>query len=476
MIPSSVAEWARSRFIKRDLSLHFFMNDLGDVALQGDDAEPFVMSVDKRDWVNTLIWAVVCWSAVFMALFDTRKSHLITQNIDVVNDGWGLFAPVSINQITPYHLFMMIDVAVTREPNASDSMADLHVSVYSPENSTNRVFSSSRRYHFVFDGLVSRPAVIFFDKLLYRSSYSITVNIHNRDSVQFTGAKVSLTFANPVVSYGLLVNRTYACILLVAIIGYLVYTVAFKSTRSFVPTSEQKLTFVLVLCCAVADDPFEFLYFSRPSMIFVGLRATFNALFTYFARYYIIALFDSVRCQRKRESSRKWLATVIVFVCVGILDTLASIWHEVEIANTRISDPDASILAVNYMCVLVSNFMVVVYVWMAIASLDETERFRFWVYLGNSALFLVISSTISIVRLLKPLSDVDVPLLTVELMTNTVFVVSMVAAHWPVIEAEGYRNPEAPVIDEIELEENVPHEDGAAEIHEIEAEGSQSSS
>ena len=70
----------------------------------------------------------------------------------------------------------------------------------------------------------------------------------------------------------------------------------------------------------------------------------------------------------------------------------------------------------------------------------------------------------------------DVPLLTVELMTNTVFVVSMVAAHWPVIEAEGYRNPEAPVIDEIELEENVPHEDGAAEIHEIEAEGSQSSS
>ena len=439
------------------VACHVALFSMEDVDLQDEDTGKTIMFVDQRNVKQTVIFGALSWAMIF-ACFITlpRDARVVTQELIVENTGLGISTPLLVENVSPYHLFLMVEMLVTRRnPLGTESLADLSVKVYSPHNSTVEVFSSSRQHQFVFDGIVSKPKVIFYDKLLFRSSYLVQVDVRTQNITEFERATMRLKLADPVSTWSLIFNRFYVSVVMVVIILYFLFHRRFKLKAKLVPTPEQYLTAFLVVGCAVADNPFDFLCFKRPSMFFVGLRVVCNVIFTYFARYYITALFDSIRCRRKWVRNWEYCLTVTSFVILAISDCLASLWQEVKIAHTRLTDMDPAVLGIKYLCVLLGNLFVIGYVWMALTSLDETEGFRFWCYLLHSAVFVLISATASIIRLVNPQTEVLFSLLTVDLFSNTVFVIVMCGLHWPYPKKNEYNETDANGIQEIELDENL---------------------
>lgn len=434
---------------------HFF--PMEDVDLQDEDSGKTIMFVDQRNVKQTVIFGVLSWAMIFAGFITLpQDARVVAQELIVENTGFGISTPLLVENVSPYHLFLMVEMLVTRRnPLGTESLADLSVKVYSPHNSTFEVFSSSRQHRFVFDGIVSKPKVIFYDKLLFRSSYLVQVDVKTQNITEFERATMRLKLADPVSTWSLIFNRFYVSVVMGVTILYFLFHRKFKLKVKLVPTPEQYLTAFLVVGCSVADNPFDFLCFKRPSMFFVGLRVVCNVIFTYFARYYITGLFDSIRCRRKRVHNWEYYLTVIGFVILAVLDCLASLWQEVKIAQTRLTDMDPAVLGIKSLCVLLGNLFVIGYVWMALTSLDETEGFRFWAYLLHSGVFLLVSSTASIIRLVNPQTEVLFSLLTVDLFSNTVFVIVMCGLHWPYPKKNEYNETDANVIQEIELDESL---------------------
>jgi hypothetical protein len=276
--------------------------------------------------------------------------------------------------------------------------------------------------------------------MVYRSSYTISVLIESHVA-RFSEFEIVARLGNPLICSAVIGTKVYCCVWAIGTLLYLAYRLRYKFRSQVHLCLEQKITIFLLVLCLCADDPFSGLYIMQPSLYLILLRVIIGSLFRISIRFYIVMLFDSICCQRKRESARSgWLISAF-FIVMFIFDAAAAVAHEVDAYRTKLMETPRLIVTGRNICELVCDVFDIVYIVRAALNLDETELFRFTVYIVHTIFFLLVSTTASQIRVMNQKDEMNPIVILMEFLAQNCFVFFMNDAHLPVIGASRYENP-----------------------------------
>jgi hypothetical protein len=177
-----------------------------------------------------------------------------------------------------------------------------------------------------------------------------------------------------------------------------------------------------------------------------------------FIRYYITVILDSVICQRKGGSPLKDFIMLTFFLAMTAIDGLTSVRHELDAYSTRLMTTGKFVIVGRYVSELFCDTFIFVYLFLAWSRLDETEVFRFVVYSVNIAFFIIISTTVSQIKVSKVSEEMNPILMMLEFLAQNFFVGMMNYVHWPCHELRTYANPNTAVsgiiMDEVQEEDD----------------------
>jgi hypothetical protein len=152
-------------------------------------------------------------------------------------------------------------------------------------------------------------------------------------------------------------------------------------------------------------------------------------------------IFDSIRCQRKRENPRSSFLISGFFVGMFLLDAVAAVAHEMDAYHTRLMDTPRMIVIGRNLCELVCDGFDLVYILRAALTVDESEMFRFTVYSVHTAFFLLVSTTASQIKVRSQKDEMNPVLIMMEFLAQNYFVFLMNEAHIPTQGSVRYAEP-----------------------------------
>jgi hypothetical protein len=206
-------------------------------------------------------------------------------------------------------------------------------------------------------------------------------------------------------------------------------------------TTEQKFTAALTVLCIFADDPFSGLYIHKPSVYLIMVRVVIASLFRVFIRYYIVILYESLRSQRKTEAEHNNWMTFGLFFCLAIADAVASIAHEWDALTSNLMGKGRFAIGGQWASELLGDALIAFTAAGAIFALDSAEIFRFGVYTCHVMVFLLITTTVSQLRIKCVTNEINPVLLLADFFAHNYFVGMMNYVHWPCHDGKTYANP-----------------------------------
>jgi hypothetical protein len=422
----------------------------------------FIMQVDKRNKTREItlsLTVVVSFVLLLVSTFrgqplqqkETDTLRLLNQNSNEVD--------LSLHHTNAFNVYLAVDCSLIHsEPissAASTERVSLSVTIRIPSG-TAIYHSSGDRVLTFTEGAKSDPLLLFYDKMVYRANYSISVRIES-NITHFSEFQITARLGNPLVCTSLIATKIYCCLWALGTLLSLAYRIRYTYKNLVHLCLEQKITIFLLVLCFCADDPFSGLYIGHPALGLILLRVIIGSLFRISIRFYIVMIFDSICCQRKRENARSsWLISAF-FIVMFIFDAVAAVAHEIDAYRTKLMETPRIIVTGRSICELVCDLFDVAYIVRAALNLDETEMFRFTVYIVHTVFFLLVSTTASRIKVQNQKDEMNPILILMEFLAQNGFVFFMNDAHLPVIGTSKYADPSraingAFVEDEAEVE------------------------
>ena len=270
----------------------------------------------------------------------------------------------------------------------------------------------------------STPILVFYDKLVFRTNYHVSLVIHESDV--FSHVTVEWRSGDPMTSWILIILRLVLC--------FVIFAAAFMYLRRALDltfpgwTLEQKLTLLLLVMCLLADFPLSNLYRSEEALLWSLPHIVIVDLFETLVALYIVILFTWGCAQRVIHSGWKVFMVVVMFFGLFVGHVATSVAYVWDVFKTNLLSNGKLKSEYGWQFRVAGFIIDIVFIIHSYLNVDQTERFRFVVYLCHSLLMMVVT----VAGKVGIAMDVPMPLISIlDLVGYNVFVLVMSYLHWP---------------------------------------------
>jgi len=409
------------------------INRMNRVVLEPEIQISTLMRVDARnvgDVIMTFSFAVVVIIVIVILVYAGVPEKVNEDKLfSVSRDRFFQFS-ASITGLSSLNMYTSVFLNFRRLSSTTPSLLNVsvHTAVHTFSTKTHSlvlVFESDTQHNVSFaeSSDESYPIHIFYDRLVYRTAYRLSASIRSDQLEVLNSLEVIWKSGDPAIAWISIVLKL--CYALVAFSVSLSYLRLMRICPFSGWASEQKLTIFATVLCLLNDFPLAGLYTSRHSRSILLLFSVVISAFQGFLVFYVLMLFDSVSCRHRRRTA--------IFIVFGIFSTILAIvesfFRAVAVTNafrTNLLDRGKLRQTHLWVCRAVADVAVVFGMLRAFFVKDETERFRFVIYLMQTGLMFA-------VRWVAQYVDERRSELTsiLSITGENVFVVLSAYLHWP---------------------------------------------
>jgi hypothetical protein len=392
-----------------------------------------LMRVDTRnltDVITAFCFAGVVITLIFILVYAGVPEKVNQDKPFSVSKYHFLQFSASINGLSSLNLFTSVFLVFRRLSTTVPSLLNLslHLAVhtFSPLGQSLQLISETDgHYNISFeDGSDESSSIhVFYDRLVYRSAYRLLGSIKSDQLESLTSLEVVWKSGDPTIAWISIIVKF--CCALVAFSVSLSYLRLMRLYPFSGWSPEQKLTIVTTILCLLNDFPLVGLYLSPRSGWVVVVFSVMIAMFRGNLCFYILMLFDSLSCRYRRRLLTYFIAGLFAgllalfeswLMVANVIDAL----HGNLLRNGKPKTPH------HFACEVGADLAISVAMVIAFVVKDETEKFRFGVYLLQTILLFGVRWAARYAgRGGKELTDI---------LTSTgenVFVVLAGYLHWP---------------------------------------------
>lgn len=197
---------------------------------------------------------------------------------------------------------------------------------------------------------------------------------------------------------------------------------------------EQKLCIGLLYLAIVMNNPLCPLLIWKSSDTLMFLDTVFHSGYVAYVKFFVIALFDSLRFKNRRISQCFFLPKLLFF---GVY-ALAQIQYEytrcVDVQSVRVGPKpwfDTAVVVVHWSLEVVFVCWIVFVCVRSRQEIDITEKFKFSVYVTVSAITLTIMCALEVLGQSIGFINISCYGFIIRISTENLFVVLMLTFHWP---------------------------------------------
>ncbi|OHS98222.1 hypothetical protein TRFO_35422 [Tritrichomonas foetus] len=423
------------------------INDsMDDINLEPGLKPQTMMQIDSHNLTDNLVCAILVIVTTLVTLiasltgpqqYRTKSQIFPIHNLDESNPTQILEIESSINEITPFNRFLSLEIDCRREDTSIELISKLNISLnisVLTEKLGNNVKSIVYQnllseYPVIYqkDSIESQKVSLYFDKMLQNKDYHSDLVLSGKDLISTTKyVELYWKFGDKMVTWAVIIVKSlYLTIILIL---FFLYTKTAIQKKFFMLTIEQKFTFVLIFLCLLTDNPTTDINFPGTNLIFLIFTSIFDTIFKMFVSYYLIKLYQSVKCQSVPIDYPIEIVITIVFYILILVDISISLISSIDTFKTQLLLKSSEIKCVSNACELSISFLVLLVMLKTSLTLDETEFFRFAAYSIHAFLMFFITIPVKIIQSKTELSYIPM------LMEHTgynLFVITMAYFHWP---------------------------------------------
>lgn len=338
----------------------------------------------------------------------------------------------SLDNMSPFNRFSFLHFKFRRIEVNSDFNSKIHVTyqiiALDDKSNTNYIIAQSndeiRNVIFRKNNIESDNIELFNDKKLTYKEYKLSLSISGRALQSLTYLEINWGYGDRAITYVFIIIR--AVYLLIMLIMFFIYTKLMFRIKFRVWTTEQKLTYLLIIFCFFSDNPFNNIYIGQLTQIIMIISITFNSLFRSFVLFYIISIFRCLKGQfRSKRLAHIWLLSSF-FIIATLIDITTSIINYLNIYNNQIFRLNYFLFIPTFceiFLILLTIFIIVI----ISSSFDETEFSRFITYSIHTFFMLIVTFPVKIIK-----NEIQYSYIAslIEMTSYNLFVVSMCYFHW----------------------------------------------
>ena len=291
----------------------------------------------------------------------------------------------------------------------------------------------------------TEPIQILYDSFPDYNEIVIVVKLLNQhNSSPITGTSIYLEYGNSKQPLFQIITRYTFMVFCCIAFFFLCYRLCQVSFGNW--HLEQKLTFILIIACLFADDPFYILQFYFPSSLLSFSALLFQSFFYCYLRFFIYTLFSSLSYKNRKIPMGFFTFRIILMVFDFVVDLFYSLITSNELSNSYL--PFENTAQVENTAIFMKNSVFILYGLLIFICLiktafkiDVTEKFKYRIYLFSSLLCLIPLIIVNVLDELEIMNDTSLCFLTTFALQNF-YVLIMTISHYPyeIINDQEYLN------------------------------------
>lgn len=212
------------------------------------------------------------------------------------------------------------------------------------------------------------------------------------------------------------------------IVMFFIYTRLMFRIKFRVWTTEQKLTYFLIIVCFLSDYPLSDINLGKSTLIVKIISIILNSIFQSFTLFFVISIFSGLKVQHTSSDLILIMIFGLIIFIVTIIESISSIINFVNLCNYQfLSNQNHYLHSIPIFCKLFLNLMTIFIIVVFSASSDETEFSRFITYSIHTFMMLIVTFP---AKMMKNEIQYSYIASLIEVTGYNSFVITMSYFHW----------------------------------------------
>lgn len=424
-------------------------DQFNEVGLEAGLKTPTMMQIDANNTIEKAFCLIIVFVITFITVIISfgfhSQIHINSTIIKISPEDTSVKGETILNSISPFNRFSFLQVGFRRTEVNLGINTKIHVSyqILAFDEKTNKNYtiiqSNDEIRDIVFrkNNIESDKITLFNDKKLISKEYKLFLSITGRILQTLSYLEINWGYGDHAITYIFIIIRSIY--MLIISILFIMYTKLMYRIKFRLWTSEQKLTYFLIILCFFSDYPLSNIYIGKFTLIIMIFFIVLNSLFQTFLLYFVISIF---RCLKGQFHSKYVFANrpiVSLFIALTIADIVFSIMNFIDLYNFKYLKDLNSFQSASTFCELSLTLFTIFIIIENSVSFDETEFQRFIAYSFHTFFMMIVTFPSKIIK-----NEIQFSYIAslIEATGYNLFVITMCYFHWTytILESTSYQD------------------------------------